>query len=196
MPNMNPMDMDCCSCCTCCDCDCEEERKISKNETCFGCWPLSSGITWIGVVLSAWYAYCFIDSFMLQWNDYVDGYFILVNFLILIPATVAIVLFWVFARKKDKDSRMVGAYAIAIIFLVVIAQIGWVCWYYNNAYSEPEVMEGYGSREDGKYKATSKKWYGIRKIAEGFVLFFVFFYFFNVQIRWAELNDGDKKSKK
>lgn len=47
-------DMNCCDCCSCCDCDCEKMEEESKGETCFCCWPLSSGVTWIGIFISAW----------------------------------------------------------------------------------------------------------------------------------------------
>ena len=118
-------DMNCCDCCSCCDCDCEEMEKESKGEVCCCCWPISSGVTWIGIFASAWFAYVFIDNFCLLWNDYVDGYFILINFLILIPAVVGLVMYWIYAAGPKRDHKMVGVYMLSIFLFVILIQVGW-----------------------------------------------------------------------
>ena len=117
---------------------------------------------------------------MLIANDWIDSYFILVSFLLLIPAVIGIIFFWIYYNGEKKKSRMLGVYALALFWITVVLQTGWVCWYYNNFYEQPEVYEGYGDREGGHYRATSKRWYIIRVLFINLTFFFIFFYFFTV----------------
>merc|ERR1712167_96345 len=108
VPDIGMPEMNCCDCCSCCDCDCEKMEEESKGEVCCCCWPLSSGVTWIGIFLAAWLLWQFVDAFMLIANDWIDSYFILVSFMLLILPVLGIIFFWIYYDKDKKSDRMLG----------------------------------------------------------------------------------------
>ena len=118
-------DINCCDCCSCCDCDCEKHEEESKGQVCCCCWPISSGITFIGIFASAWLAYAVVDTFMLFFNEFVDGYFVFGMWVGLIPAIIGIIFYWIYADGKKKSHRMLGVYALAMFWISVVLQTGW-----------------------------------------------------------------------
>ena len=121
---------DCC-CCGCCECcGCKQLRMESKNATFCFC-PISIGIYFIAYTF---YIVTFTETLALildLYNQYIDGYFLAISFVILLPLYVACVLFCIYTTSKTKEGRgklklacILATISIALLYLWTIIYFG------------------------------------------------------------------------
>ena len=135
-------------CCACCanSCDCSEAIAESKNVDCCMCVPVSIGMVIIQVCIYAYVLWMTLESFLLLFNEYIDGYFLIILFVLLIPLYVAVVIIFLYARDKSKSKRNLAAWTIFGVIIVIVLISLWIIIYFLVLYHQDEIYVGWGSK--------------------------------------------------
>lgn len=186
---------DCC-CCTCCDyCQCKKLNRISKNETFCCCCPLVVGI---------WIIYIFIFSILFNltleliicaFNEYIDGSYVIVCFILLIPIYVAVGLFCVFLQSETKSGRKWTWIACLLALTTVVLYYVYTLYYFSNVYPYNDYYKGAGDKDDPdshNYQRIKKKDFIVMQILVFVTLLILLIYSTFACYTWAQIADREE----
>ena len=142
-------------CCACCGaaCACDEAIEESKDVTCCACMPISLGMVAIQILAFAYVLWLTMETFLVAFNQYVDSYFTIVLFVLLLPLYVGMVLLFLYARSKSMKKRALSAWVILGFIIMIVIITVWILYYFMCLYDPPAIEVGAGDKADKNYYA-------------------------------------------
>ena len=169
-------------------------RAESKGTKFCCCCPLKAGIYLIAFTFFIVATIETLSLLCLIFNLYIDGYYIGISFLLLVPLYIACILFIIFMRSKKRSDRfqlkvgcILATISIALLYL-------WTLIYFGKCYEYPVVYHGVGDKEDeSNYTSYSKTQYLMETILIGLSLSVTFGYFILVADKWEILAEEEEQ---
>lgn len=139
--------------CCCCICSCTVEE--TRNESCFGCFPIKCGVIAIGILTFFLAITSFTEVFFMLLNEHIHWWYVLVALLLLVPLILAVSFVIVFYNKDTESSR--GKFRTALILVICSYTLLalWNITYFNAWYKKGDVLSG--APEIGYWKQTRKQ---------------------------------------
>ena len=182
---------DCC-CCNCCEgCNCSILWSKSRGRIFYCCCPLKLGIYLIDFTVLFLAIYVTVEAILLCFNQYIDGWYILVLFICFIPLYWAVVWFFKYTYSDKAEDRNKLKWGCVLALVSIVLYTTWTCIYISHYYSEKNMYLGMGDPEDyGNYRYTSKKSYLIQEVIISSIWAGLFIYFIFACHTWEKMADN------
>merc|ERR1712086_899454 len=111
-------------------------------------------------------------------NEYVDGVYVGVAFLLLIPIFVAVVLDCQYrGRHTSKMQRNNFTIACVLSLITITLLYIWTVYYFSKMYQYPDYHQGFGDKDDKEnYHKRSKTMYIVEQCIIGVTLIALYIY--------------------
>ena len=121
-------------------------------------------------------------------NDYYDGWYVLVLFLLFLPLYWAFGYFFLYMMAEKKEEREKLQLGIVFAIITVVLVTIWSIIYISSFYKYGSVYHGVGDADDqDNYKKETKKAYITNTIIIGLIMTSLLVYFWFACRSWAQI---------